>query len=365
MEKMKIKNLEKVRQAVNVCTMCGFCKSVCPSFKAIRWDPAAARGRVILSYGLLVGDIPADESVVENIYTCTTCMDCVRRCPSKVDVVEIVELCRADLVKNGHMLPKHKAIADSVLKNGNPYNEKESMVKRLNVKPKNAKVGYFPGCSAAFRMPETANAALSILKKLNVDSTVVDCKCCGSVMQRIGWDNDDVVKIIKGNVEAIKKQGIETLVLSCAGCFRMFKEEYPKYVELPFKVLHMSEFLAKQELKLKPLKMKATYHDPCHLGRHAKVYDAPREVIKKIPELEFKEMSNIRDTARCCGGGGGVRSAYPEESKRIAEARLEEARSADMIITTCPFCVSNLTFGLPDGSKKRVVDLTELVNELL
>jgi Fe-S oxidoreductase len=170
--------------------------------------------------------------------------------------------------------------------------------------------------------------------------------------------------MIKDNVGAIEKQGIETLVTSCAGCFRMFKEEYPKYVEVPFKVLHISEFLAEQDLKLRPLKAKATYHDPCHLGRHAKVYDAPRNVIKKIPELEFKEMANNRETGRCCGGGGGVRSAYPEESKKIAEARLEEARFADIIITTCPFCVSNLNFGLNDG-KTRIVDLTELVNELL
>jgi Fe-S oxidoreductase len=268
------------------------------------------------------------------------------------------------MVRNGHILPKHKAAVDSILNFGNPYGEKETMVQRLKVRPKNSKVGYFPGCSASFRTPETANAALSIFKKLKVDNTVVDCKCCGSVMQRIGWDNDDVVKMIKGNVNAIKDQGVETLVLSCAGCYRMFKEEYKKYTEIPFKVLHMSEFLATQDLKLKPLNMKATYHDPCHLGRHAKVYDAPRDVIKKIPGIEFKEMANIRDTARCCGGGGGVRSAYPEESKRISEARLEEAASADLIITACPFCVSNLRFGMADD-KKRVADLTELVDELL
>ncbi|MCL1904975.1 MAG: (Fe-S)-binding protein [Methanomassiliicoccaceae archaeon] len=361
---MTTKNLEKVRQAVNVCTMCGFCKSVCPSYKAVMWDSSAARGRVILSYGLLTGDIPADESVIENIYTCTTCMDCVRRCESKVDVVEIVELCRADLVANGHILKKHKTAIDSILANGNPFNEKETMVQRLNVKPKNAKIGYFPGCAATFRTPETTNAALSIFKKLRTDHTVVDCKCCGSVMQRIGWNNDDVVKIMKENVDAIKKQGVETLVLSCAGCFRMFKEEYPKYVDIPFKVLHLSEFLASQDLKLKPMKLKATYHDPCHLGRHAKVYDAPREVIKKIPELEFKEMANSKTTGRCCGGGGGVRSAYPDESKTMAEARLKEAEFADLIITACPFCVNNLRFGMGD-KKKRVVDLADLVDELL
>jgi Fe-S oxidoreductase len=364
MSKIETKNLEKVKQAMNVCTMCGFCKSVCPSFKAIGWDSSVARGRVILSYGLLVGDIPADDSVIENMYTCTTCMDCVRRCPSKVDVVEIVELCRADLVSNGNILPKHKTMIDNILQFGNPYGEKESMVERMNVKPKVSKIGYFPGCSAAFRMPEVTNAATSIFKKLKVDFTVVDCKCCSSVMQRIGWNNDDAVKLMKVNMDAIKKQGVETLVMSCAGCFRMFKEEYPKYVDDPFKVLHISEFLASQDLKLKPMKVKATYHDPCHLGRHAKVYDAPRAIIQKIPEIEFKEMASTRETSRCCGGGGGVRSAYPDESKAIAEARLKETSFADMIITTCPFCVNNLRFGMGDR-KTKVVDLVELVDELL
>ncbi|MCL2607003.1 MAG: heterodisulfide reductase-related iron-sulfur binding cluster [Methanomassiliicoccaceae archaeon] len=364
MNKITTENLDKVRQAVNICTMCGFCKSVCPSFKAVRWDSSVARGRVILSYGLLTGDIPADGSVIENIYTCTTCMDCVRRCPSKVNVVEIVELCRADLVKNGHILPKHKAAAENILEHGNPFGEKESAVRRLKVKPKNAEIGYFPGCAATFRSPETTKAALSVFRKLNVDHTVVDCKCCGSVMQRIGWDNSDVVKMMENNVAAIRKQNVETLIVSCAGCYRMFKEEYPKFTETPFKVLHISEFLASQNLKMKPMRISATYHDPCHLGRHANVYDAPREIIKRIPEITFNEMTNSRDTGRCCGGGGGVRSAYPDESKAMAEARLTEAAFADMIITSCPFCVNNLTFGM--GEKKtRVADLIELADELL
>jgi len=144
----------------------------------------------------------------------------------------------------------------------------------------------------------------------------------------------------------------------------MFKEEYPKFVEMPFKVLHISEFLASQNLKLKPMRMNVTYHDPCHLGRHAHVYDAPRDVIKKIPEITFREMTNTRDASRCCGGGGGVRSAFPDESKAMAEARLTETDSDDMIITSCPFCVNNLRFGMHER-KTRVTDLTELVDELL
>src|SRR5574344_1011631 len=340
MTDFRTENLEKVRNAVNVCTMCGFCKSVCPSFKSIGWDSALSRGRIILSYGLLNGDLEADPSVIENMYTCTTCADCVRRCPSKVD---IVELCRADLVKNGHIIPKHKSMCDNILATGNPFGEKAPRQEVLGRKPHNAKIGYYVGCTATYRSKKTAQATISILDKIGADYTTVDEVCCGSVMQRVGWPQEDVTELMKKNVENIKSLGIETLVLACAGCYRMFKIEYPKYVDVPFEVLHITEFLAKQDLKLKPLDGKVvTYHDPCHLGRHCGVYEAPREVIAKIPGVDFREMEYNRKTSHCCGGGGGVRSAFPEESMDIAGTRLDEAAFADIIITTCPFCVNNL-----------------------
>ncbi len=356
--------LEKVRNAVNCCTMCGFCKSVCPSFKSIGWDSALSRGRIVLSYGLLIGDLQPDESLVRNMYTCTTCADCVRRCPSKVDIVDIIEDCRADLVKAGCILPKHKAMCENILADGNPFAEKSSRRDALGRVPHKAKVGYYAGCTATFRSKATAKATLSILDKLGEDYTTVDETCCGSVMQRVGWPQEDVTELMKRNVEAIKSLGVETLVLSCAGCYRMFKVEYPKYVDVPFEVLHITEYLAKKDLKLKPMSGVATYHDPCHLGRHCGVYDAPREVIAKIPGLEFREMEYSGKTSHCCGGGGGVRSAYPEASMDIASTRLDEASFADIIITTCPFCVNNLDAA--KGDRKIVVrDLVEIVDELL
>ncbi|MDR1955089.1 MAG: (Fe-S)-binding protein [Candidatus Methanoplasma sp.] len=354
--------IKKVNEALNTCTMCGFCKSVCPSFKSVGWDAGSSRGRIILTYGLLTGGLDADDSVIENIYTCTTCADCVRRCPSTVDIVEVIELCRSDLVKSGHILPKHKAVADSVDKYGNPYGEKETVVKTLGTAPHKAKIGYFAGCTAAYREKKIAAASLSILKKLGADFTTVDEVCCGSVLQRIGIDEEKSIALMKKNVEAIKALGVETLVLSCSGCYRMFKIEYPKFVDVPFTVLHMSEFLAKQDLKLKPLgEVNVTYHDPCHLGRHCKVYEPPREVLKKVPGIAFKEMKFNKSASHCCGGGGGVRSAYPEEAMDIAGTRLEEAGAANVIVTACPFCVANLTAAAGDR-KVKIVDLTELVD---
>ncbi len=365
MSGFEVDNLEKVRKAVNVCTMCGFCKSVCPSFKAIGWDSALSRGRIVLTYGLLTGELDADESVVRNMYTCTTCADCVRRCPSKVEIVDIIELCRADLVKNGHILPKHKSMCDNILVDGNPFAEKASRREALGRAPHNAKIGYYAGCTATFRSKETARATMSILDKMGVDWTTVDETCCGSVMQRVGWPQEDVTVLMKKNVEAIQALGIETLVLSCAGCYRMFKHEYPKYVDVPFEVLHITEFLADKDLVLKPMEgVVATYHDPCHLGRHCGVYDAPRAVIGKIPGMEFKEMEFNGKLSHCCGGGGGVRSAYPEESKAIATTRLDEADFADLMITCCPFCVTNLSAAV-DDRKIKVRDLVEIIDELM
>ena len=364
MSEFNVDRLEAVRNAVNCCTMCGFCKSVCPSFKSIGWDSALSRGRIVLTYGLLTGELEPDESVVRNMYTCTTCADCVRRCPSKVEIVDIIELCRADLVKAGHILPKHKAMCENILKEGNPFGEKQSREEALGKKPHKAKVGYFAGCTATYRSKETARATMSILDKLGVDYTTLDETCCGSVMQRVGWPQEDVTKLMQKNIEAIKAMGVETLVLSCAGCYRMFKIEYPKYVDVPFEVLHITEFLAKQDLKLKPMSGVVTYHDPCHLGRHCGVYEPPREVIAKIPGLEFREMDFNRKTSHCCGGGGGVRSAYPEESMDIAGTRLDEASFADVIITTCPFCVNNLDAAKGDR-KVQVRDLVEIIDELL
>ena len=359
-------NLQLSKKDMMTCTMCGFCKSVCPSFEGIGWDTGVARGRIILSYGLLTKDIPADDSVIEALYQCTTCKDCERRCPSKVKVVDVVERARKDLVNAGHMLPRHRKVVDSVLQHGNPYGERRSVPEVLGEKPRRARVGYFAGCTSAYRNPKIAHATLSILKKLGEDYTVLNEVCCGSVLSRIGQGEEGLVRQMRRNVDAIKEQGVEEVLFSCAGCYRMFKEEYPKHVDVPFKVKHISEYLAEKDLDLGRLEKKITYHDPCHLGRHSGVYSAPRAVLAKVPGAEFKEMPKASAEARCCGGGGGVRSAFPELSEKIAGRRVDQAGFADVLVTCCPFCVTNLRSGGEKiGSKVEICDLVELVEPLL
>jgi Fe-S oxidoreductase len=145
----------------------------------------------------------------------------------------------------------------------------------------------------------------------------------------------------------------------------MFRKEYPRFKDMPFKAMHFVEWLSEQELDLKAFNRKVTYHDPCHIGRHLGIYDAPRNLINMIPGIEFVEMEDSRESSRCCGGGGGVRSQFPAISQQIAAKRVGQAEIADVLLTTCPFCVNNLTLGLDENSTLEIRDLLELIDELL
>jgi len=362
---IKAEHAKKLEKEMLTCTNCGFCKSVCPYFEDNQWDPSVARGKVILAYGLARKEIPADQSVVERLYQCTTCKDCERRCPSNIKVVDIVEAARADLVAAGCTLPAVDKIIDNIKKTKNPYGETSTV--DLGAPVREAEIGYFVGCTGKYRLPEIPKHAISILRKLGVDFTLVDEVCCGSTMQRIGAKEKEVTRLMKANIDAAKKLKIKKMLFTCSGCLRMFKEQYPKHVQVPFEVEHLVQFLAKQNLKLKPLSKRIAYHDPCHLGRHLKIYDEPRKVIQMIPEVKYVELAESKETARCCGGGGGVRATEPQAAQRIASRRVKSASEvADILVTACPFCVSNLKLG-NDLIKVdiEIKDIAELVDDLL
>ena len=121
----------------------------------------------------------------------------------------------------------------------------------------------------------------------------------------------------------------------------------------------IEELIDEGKLQLQKREVKVTYHDPCHLGRHLGENEAPRRIIQEKGELV--EMDKNQEESRCCGSGGGVKSAYPELSESMAEQRVEDARKtgADLLVTCCPFCVLNLE----SVGKIRVLDLTEFLEE--
>ena len=223
---------------------------------------------------------------------------------------------------------------------------------------------YFKGCTAREKLNSISKATERILKAANVKYEILDDeKCCGSVLLRTGF-LDDAIEQMSGNLKDLEGR---TILTSCAGCYKTLKEDYKKYLGVELKVIHISQLL-EQLIKENKISIKGkdnlnvTYHDSCHLGRHAGEYEAPRNVINSISNLV--EMENIKEKSRCCGSGGGVKSAYGELSDSIANLRIKEAEEtgADLLVSACPFCKLNLSQNSDD---LEVLDLSEFVLEHL
>jgi len=238
--------------------------------------------------------------------------------------------------------------------------------------PKKAPVLYFVGCTSAYRLSEIAQATLKILRKAKVDFTILNDEiCCGSVFFRTGII-DLAKELATSNAENIRETGAETVITSCPGCYRMFKLDYPKLLgSIDFKVLHTVEFLLSliesSDFKLKAgRKLRVSYHDPCHLGRHCGIYEEPRKILERIPNLELVEMEWVKDKSFCCGAGAGLKALAGDLAMSVARKRLDDAigRGAEVMVSACPFCKHNLL----DSARKynlniEVKDIAEVVAE--
>jgi heterodisulfide reductase subunit D len=249
-------------------------------------------------------------------------------------------------------------------------------VRKKYILPDKADIVYFIGCTSNYRQQSIRDATLSVLKKLEIDYTVVDEYCCGSPLIRTGQVKN-ISFLMQHNIDVIRQSGAKIVLTSCAGCYRTLSKDFPKYgFDFPpeIKICHTSEYLnnhfKEYDLpeKVSNKSLQITFHDPCHLGRHMGIYDAPRELLAKLPNLRLVEMQRNRDLAWCCGSGGGTKIGYPEWAIEVAYKRIEEAKETGMntIVSTCPFCKTNLQ----DANKKynadmNILDLIEILDEYL
>jgi fumarate reductase (CoM/CoB) subunit B len=345
------------RRSVYKCVQCGTCRSVCPVFNVVGWESANTRGRMLIIKSLLEGRTPSKD-VLPSLASCTTCGICAAKCPAGVNPPDVVEAARAQLVRCGITTEAQKKLRTAVITGGNSFGETKDRLHWLSEAersklPKKSDYIYFVGCFDSYRYPEFAKKTFQVLQRFGV-TLLPDEQCCASPLLRTGF-RKDAEKVMERNLGQIRKLGTHTIITSCAGCYTTLKNHYPE----EFRVISLPEFLAEhlEELKLERLDLTVTYHDPCHLGRHNKIYEAPRKVIQAMCTL--KEMKNIKESSRCCGGGGGVRVGYPDISLELARNRLEDVpEGVDYIVTSCPLCVRNLRDASGDIE---VIDIIELV----
>jgi heterodisulfide reductase subunit D len=364
----------------------------CPAGIEYGWEAFWNAGKIWIARSILTGDLEFTEEVRDVIMPCITCGQCSAQCENKVRTVDIIEALRAACKEAGvPMIERHQLVERLTKELNNPYGGKaEERLKWAKdaglekyIDNKDAKIGYYVGCTASYRQIEIATATCKIFEQLGINFKLVEDEvCCGSPFFRVGAV-DTAQELMNKNIEAFKD--LDLVFFSCAGCYKTFTNDYPKWStegKIPFKTMHAFELISRlitsEKIKFKPnkeLKGKVvTYHDPCHLGRHmaleieqriieessnlmmdsrkireqiAEWYEVPRIVLKQLEQdvgIEFKEMYRIKLDSFCCGAGGGVRAGYADFSLRTSSLRLDEANAigADIVTTECPFCYRNL-----------------------
>ncbi len=379
------------------CTRCALCADVCPAVAAsgdarlsglhrLGELKRVLRRRTGLWRRLLGGrDLTPDQwrAFSETVFRCTLCGNCQEVCPAGIELKELWLELRQDLHGSSFYPKKIDLIRDNLGKSHNVFAEdnaeRAEWVEECDDAPddgfcrKSAEVVYFTGCVAAFYpvAQQIPVALAGVLQAAGVDFTLLgeDEWCCGFPLLGAGL-KERAKEIIDHNLEAVAAKGAKQVVFACPSCFQMWREHYPYRGKV--EIFHATRFLLRliqeKRLELKPLKLKVTYHDPCDLGRGAREFEAPREVIKLLPGVEFVELARNREECQCCGGGGNLEMIDAELSAKITERKIAAVREtgAQAVITSCQQCVRTMTtYVRRNKLPLQVMDLTQLVKKAL
>ncbi len=356
--------LEEFRDQIQRCSRCGFCQAHCPVFGGTQRPALNARGKMLLLKEVLAGRLELDQELIETIFQCTTCASCAQNCPSGVEVPEIIKAARREMVGLGTCHPAFVGMDQVLDQHHNIYAEEEPEDFDRE-RGGQAEVVYFMGCVGQYREEEATEAALDLLDHLEVDYALIDEVCCSGVLEDVGFALKP--HLAQKNIETILATGAKTLVTSCPYCLRTFqgRDEYLPLKQAGLEIMHLSQFLARQDLGLST-DLVVAYHDPCDLGRHAGIYDEPRQTIKTVAP-NFVELADNRENALCCGAGGGVRGAFAQNSLAMARRRLEqmETSGAQVLLTECNSCVHNLSNAKLRAQKFEVMTTPQFLMELI
>jgi Fe-S oxidoreductase len=337
--------------------------------------------RIVREAGFGLTEIESEE-----IWLCTTCGKCPQQCPRDVRQIESGVALRKIATEYG-VFPKSvtsvRTVSGSLIGEGNPLGEERS--KRgdwaeglsVNTFAEGMDLLYFPGCYLNYdpRLKKVAKATAGILNRAGVEFGILGPKenCCGESIRKTG-DEALFKRLAKENIKTFVDHGVKKVLVSSPHCYHTFKNEYPEFM-VNFEVIHIAQYLFEllQDRRLEfknGQEKRVTYHDPCYLGRHNGIYDAPREILKRIAGAAFNEMPETRAESLCCGGGGGRIWMETPKGERFSDLRLEQAMDAgaDVLVTACPYCIANfedsrLTLNAVDQIE--IKDITEIIHESL
>lgn len=358
------------------CYECGKCTGVCPVSRFNRqYSPRR----------LLTNAVREEFDELYNNYdlwSCLTCQRCDSICPANIQYIELQQIVRSGAQDSGfHGKCSHAGAMDALQKIITKKDLKQNRLDWVGDDLEIAEAGdvlYFVGCSpymdVFFReldvdMLDASSSSIKILNKLGITPVLMpDERCCGHDMLWNG-DVDNFRMLAEHNLEAIEKTGAKTILFSCAECMSAFANLYPSHgYKVKPKLQHMSQFLSEKlesgEIQLREPEQNITYQDPCRLGRHLKILDEPRKVLKHGDGDHFSEMKQHGKSSLCCGVSGWMNC--DGTSKKIQNERLKQAEStgAETLAVACPKCQIHLTCTMKDretdDKKLKIQDIASI-----
>ncbi|KMY67736.1 Fe-S oxidoreductase [Desulfocarbo indianensis] len=380
--------------SLEACTGCAACAEACPAVAAsgdgrlsgfYRLDWRRRAGRAGWLRRLLGGRPPDGEewrAFSETVFRCTLCGNCAEVCPAGIGLKDLWLNLRQELVEQGaypakvDMIREHLAQSRNVF--GEDQEERAEWVEDLDEPPddlfvkERAEVVYFTGCVASFfpLAQQIPIALAEVLRAAGVDFTLLgeDEWCCGFPL--LGAGNLPAAReMMEHNLAAVKAKGSRQVVFACPSCYMMWREHYP---EAGLRLSHATQFLdgllSQGRLPLKERKLTVTYHDPCDLGRAARIFEEPRRVIRALPGVELKDLADNREHCLCCGGGGNLEMIDQPLNAEIARRKVEQvlATGAEAVVSGCQQCLRTMaTHARRNKLPLKVMDVAQLVRASL
>ena len=389
------------------CTECGRCQSQCPAWNTgkplspklvimdLRDELLKQSGRVrgcgCREAGTSHTPGPEPSRLVPGVidpdvlWSCTTCGACVEQCPVDIEHVDaIIDMRRYEVLIESRFPTEAGLMLRNIENRGDPWGLGSS--KRLDwtagvdfdipvvtdTIPDDIEYLFWVGCAGALdeRACKTTQSVARLLHQAGVGFAVLGPResCTGDPARRLG--NEFLYQMqATQNLETLKSAGVKKVVASCPHCFNSLNKEYPA-LGGDFEVVHHSQLLSRliAEGKLTPQRFnaKVTYHDPCYLGRHSRVYEPPRSVIESVPGVETVEMHRCREKGFCCGAGGARMWLEEKIGKRVNLERTDEAlgTGADVVSTACPFCLIMLDDAVKERQRDEdvtVLDISQIL----